>query len=117
MVAPSAPNAFLGRVLLLSLGVTGQWLDKQCLFGAVGMRDGQSKMVRRCGGRAAPGIGPVFVKEYDDELSLMYFDLDYPPPEVAGQLSRVRHLLNLPEGVDKTSIEHAAPGTADARVA
>jgi hypothetical protein len=106
IVAPSARGALLGRTLLLSLWVTGQWLDKRCLFGAVGVRDGQSRVVSRCGGRAAPGMDRVFVKEYDDELSVMYFDLDHPPPEVAVELTRVRCLLHM---------EHVASGTAAAR--
>ncbi len=105
IVAPSARGALLGRTLLLSVWVIGQWLDKRCLFGAVGVRDGQSKMAGRCGGRAVPGMDSVFVKEYDDELSVMYGDLDHPPPEVAGGLPRVRSLLH---------VEHAAPVAAHA---
>ena len=58
------------------------------------MRVGQSAMVGRCGGNFAPGIHPVFVQEYDDELTVMYFDLNHPPPRVATQLRRVRHLLS-----------------------
>lgn len=93
IVAPSARGTVLGRLLLLSLWVIGQWLDKRCLFGAVGVRDGQSTMVGRCGGHVAPGIDPVFVKEYDDELSVMYFDLSHPPPQIATQLRGVRRIL------------------------
>ncbi|HTX37859.1 MAG TPA: hypothetical protein VME43_22675 [Bryobacteraceae bacterium] len=110
LVAPSARGALLGRTLLLTLWVTGQWLGKRCLLGAVGMRDGQSKMVSRCGGRIAPGMDPVFVEEYDDELSVMYFDLDHPPPEVARELGRVRCLLKVPGDLYKSSMEHLAPG-------
>jgi hypothetical protein len=55
-------------------------------------------------------MDPVFVKEYDDELSVMYFDLDHPPPEVAAELTRVRCLLNMPGDFYKTSMEHVAPG-------
>jgi hypothetical protein len=95
IVAPSARGALFGRTLLLSVWVIGQWLDKRCLFGAVGVRDGQSIIAGRCGGRAVPGMDPVFVKEYDDELSVMYLDLDHPPPEVAGNLARVRGLLRV----------------------
>ena len=62
------------------------------------MRDGQSAMVGRCGGNFAPGIDPVFVKEYDDELSVMYFDLNHPPPRVATQLRRVRRILEILKG-------------------
>jgi predicted GNAT family N-acyltransferase len=96
IVAPLARGTGLSRILLLSLWVIGQWLDKRCLFGAVGVRDGQSTMVSRCGGHAAPGIDPVFAKEYDDELSVMYFDLNHPPSRVADQLREVRHILTVP---------------------
>jgi hypothetical protein len=95
IVDPSARGTALGRTLLLSLWVVGQWLDKRCLFGAVGVRDGQSTIAARCGGYVAPGIDPVFIKEYDDELSVMYFDLDHPPPRIAAQLRRVGGILNL----------------------
>jgi hypothetical protein len=95
IVAPSARGTIVGPILLVSLWVIGQWLDKRCLFGAVGVRDGQSTMVGRCGGHFAPGLDPVFIKEYDDELSVMYFDLNHPPPRVATQLSRVRDILNV----------------------
>jgi hypothetical protein len=95
IVAPSARGTVLSRLLLLSLWVMGQWLDKRCLFGAVGVRDGQSTMVGRCGGHVAPGIAPVFVRDYDDELSVMYFDLNHPPPRIATQLKRVRRILNV----------------------
>lgn len=101
IVVPSARGTDLGRLLLLSLWVIGQWLDKRCLFGAVGVRDGQSTMVGRCGGHLAPGIDPVFVKEYDDELSVMYFDLNHPPPRIANELRRVKRILDLP----RTSME------------
>jgi predicted GNAT family N-acyltransferase len=93
IVAPAARGTFLGRLLLLSLWVIGEWLDKRCLLGAVGVRDGQSTMVGRCGGHVAPGIDSVFVKEYDDELSVMYFDLNHPPPQIATQLRGVRRIL------------------------
>jgi hypothetical protein len=117
IVAPSARGALLGRTLLLSLWVTGQWLDKRCLFGAVGVRDGQATMVSRCGGHVAPGMDPVFVKEYDDELSVMYFDLDHPPPEVAGELTRVRRLLNVPGNFHRRSTEYVAAADGRPRVA
>ena len=110
IVAPSARGTVLGRLLLLSLWVIGQWLDKRCLFGAVGVRDGQSTMVGRCGGHVAPGIDPVFVKEYDDELSVMYFDLSHPPPQIATQLRGVRRILNMPGDFYGTSVEHVEPG-------
>jgi predicted GNAT family N-acyltransferase len=93
IVAPPARGSVLGRSLLLSIWVVGQWLGKRCALGAVGMRDGQSTMAGRFGGQAAPGIHPVFLREYDDEVSVMYFDLDHTPPPVAAQLIGVRRLF------------------------
>ncbi len=95
IVAPSARGACLGRNLLVSTWVVGRWLNKRCLFGAIGVRDGQVKMCARCGGQTAPATAPVFVEEYDDELSLMYFDLPNPPAGVAAQLDRVERVLGL----------------------
>jgi len=95
IVAPSARGAALGRNLLVSTWVVGRWLNKRCLLGAIGVRGGQVKMCARCGGQTAPEAAPVFVEEYDDELSLMYFDLPNPPAEVASQLDRVERLLGL----------------------
>lgn len=115
IVAPSARGTGLGLILLLSLWVIGQWLGKRCLFGAVGMRDGQSTMVGRCGGQVAPGIETVFVKEYSDELCVMYFDLNHPPPQVAAQLRRVRGILNVTGDFYGTTMERIEPGTADLR--
>ena len=95
IVAPSARGVSLGRNLLVSLWVIGRWLGKRYLFGAVGVRDGQVKMLARYGGQTAPAIDPIFVEEYDDELSVMYFDLQHPPPGVAAQLETVERLLGL----------------------
>ena len=92
IVAPSARGASLGPNLLVSMWAIGRWLGKGYLFGAVGVRDGQVKMLGRCGGQAAPAIAPIFVEEYDDELSVMYFDLQHPPPGVAAQLETVERL-------------------------
>jgi predicted GNAT family N-acyltransferase len=102
IVAPSARGDDLGRTLLLSLWVVGKWLDKRCVFGAVGVRDGQSSLVGRCGGQVAPGIDPVYLEKYDDELCVMYFDLKHPPPQVARELRRVRRIFNLPEHFHRT---------------
>ena len=110
IVAPSARGRVLGRLLLLSLWVIGQWLDKRCLFGAVGVRDSQSTMVGRCGGNVAPGIDPVFVKEYDDELSVMYFDLHQPPPQIATDLRRVKRILEFPR---TSRMAHVESGTVN----
>lgn len=95
IVAPAARGATLGRNLLVSTWVVGRWLNKRYLFGAIGVRDGQVKMCARSGGQAAPATAPIFVEEYDDELSLMYFDLSNPPSGVAAQLDRVERLLGL----------------------
>jgi hypothetical protein len=110
IVAPSARGTVLGRTLFLSLWVIGQWLDKRCLFGAVGVRDGQSTVAGRCGAQVAPAIEPVFVKEYDDELCVMYLDLNHPPPRVAGELRRVRRILNMPEDFHRTAVDRVQPG-------
>jgi len=95
IVAPSARGATLGRNLLVSLWVIGRWLGKRYLFAAVGVRDGQVKMAARCGGQTAPRIAPILVEEYDDELSVMYCDLQHPPPGVAAQLETVERALGL----------------------
>jgi len=113
IVAPEARGTELGRTLLLSLWVVGELLDKRCVFGAVGMRDGQSTLVSRCGGLVAPGIDPLFVQEFDDELSLMYFDLNHPPPRIAIQLARVRRILNLPGETNRQSVDQVEQGVAD----
>jgi hypothetical protein len=76
--------------------VVGRSVGARCLFGAVGVRDGQVKMLARSGGNIAPGLAPISVEEYDDELSIMYFDLPHPPPNVAAQLKKVERLLKLP---------------------
>ena len=108
IVAPSARGASLGRNLLVSMWVVGRWLGKRYLLGAVGIRDGQVKMLARCGGRTAPAIAQIFVEEYDDELSLMYFDLEHPPPGVAAQLETVERLLGL-RGVVNNAIAKEMP--------
>ena len=86
----------------------GRWLGKRYLFGAVGVRDGQVKMLARCGGQTAPAIAPIFVEEYDDELSVMYFDLRRPPPGVAAQLETVERLLGLRGVVTGAAAEETA---------
>lgn len=95
IVAPSARGASLGRNLMVSVWVIGRWLGKRYMFGASGVRDGQVKMLARCGGQTASALSPISVEEYDDELSVMYFDLQHPPPGVAAQLETVERTLGL----------------------
>jgi hypothetical protein len=95
IVTPSARGSSLGSNLLASMWVVGRWLGKRYVFGAVGVREGQVKMLGRWGGKTAPGIGPLFVEEYDDEVSVMYFDLEHPPVGVAARLEPVERLLGL----------------------
>jgi hypothetical protein len=95
IVAPSARGSSLGPNLLASMWVVGRWLGKRYMFGAVGVRDGQVTMLGRWGGQTAPAITPLFVEEYDDEVSVMYFDLQHPPVGVAARLDPVERLLGL----------------------
>jgi hypothetical protein len=95
IVLPSARGTDLARTLLLSCWAVGRWLNKRCLFGLAGTRDGQAKMICRTGGQAVPGMGVRLVQDLDDEVSLVYFDLDRPPHFVAAQLPSVRRLLQL----------------------
>jgi hypothetical protein len=95
IVLPSARGTDLARTLLLSCWAVGRWLNKRCLFGLAGTRDGQAKMICRTGGQAVPGMGVRLVQDLDDDVSLVYFDLDRPPHFVAAQLPSVRRLLQL----------------------
>lgn len=95
IVAPCARGTAIGRQLLVSLWAVGRWLRRKCLFGAVGTRDGQDKMILRAGGKRTPGTTPFAVEEYNDELSLMYFDLGDPPRAVATALPAVESLLGI----------------------
>ena len=42
-----------------------------------------------------PGMEARLVQDLDDDVSLVYFDLDRPPQFVAAQLPFVRRLLQL----------------------
>jgi hypothetical protein len=111
IVSPSARGGRLGRMLLISLWVVGRFVGARCLFGAVGVRDGQVKMLARCGGQTAPCLTPVSVEEYDDELSVMYFDLLHPPPDVAAQLPTMERLLNI-SGAGHGTVQLALSGVS-----
>jgi hypothetical protein len=95
IVEPSMRGRELGRLLLVSVWAVGRWLGKKCAFGAVGTRDGQSRMIERMGGRVAPGDILTRAEEYDDDLFLMYFDVCHPPPHVAESLALVNSLLHI----------------------
>jgi hypothetical protein len=95
IVLPSARGTNLGRTLLLSCWAVGRWLNKRCLFGLAGTRDGQAKMICRTGGQTVPGMDVRLVQDLDDVVSLVYFDLDRPPQFVAAQLPSVQRLLQL----------------------
>jgi hypothetical protein len=95
IVLPSARGTDLGRTLLLSCWAIGIWLNKRCLFGLAGTRDGQSKMICRTGGQVVPGMEARLVQDLDDDVTLVYFDLERPPQFVAAQLPSVRRLLQL----------------------
>lgn len=94
-VAPPARGTAVGRTLVLSAWAIGRWLGKRRLIVAVGTRDGQANMLARFGGQFLPSFSAKFIAEYNDELLPMYFDLDQPPPRVAGQLPSVERLLKL----------------------
>jgi hypothetical protein len=104
IVLPSARGTDLAKTLLLSCWAVGRWLDKRCLFGLAGTRDGQAKMICRTGGQRAPGIEARFVQDLDDEVSLVYFDLDRPPQFVAAQLPSVLSRLRLGDGAACSSL-------------
>jgi hypothetical protein len=95
IVLPSARGTELAKTLLLSSWAVGRWLNKRCIFGLAGTRDGQAKMIRRTGGQTVAGMGVRRVQDLDDDVSLVYFDLDRPPLFVADQLPSVRRLLQL----------------------
>lgn len=94
-VAPPARGTAIGRTLVLSAWAVGRWLGKRRLIATAGTRDGQANMLTRFGGQLPRSLSAKYVGEYDDELSLMYFDLDQPPPRVAAQLPFVERLLEL----------------------
>ena len=54
--------------------------------------------VESLGGQPAPAIAPLFVEEYDDEVSVMYFDLQHAPVAGAARLEPVERLLGLRGG-------------------
>jgi hypothetical protein len=85
----------LGKTLLLSCWAVGIWLNKRCLFGLAGTRDGQAKMICRTGGQVVPGMEARLVQDLDDDVALVYFDLEKPPPFIAAQLPSVGRLLQL----------------------
>ena len=95
IVLPSARGTDLAKILLLSCWAVGLWLNKRCVFGLAGTRDGQAKMICRTGGQTVPGMDARLVQDLDDDVSLVYFDLDRPPKFVAAQLPSVRRLLQL----------------------
>jgi hypothetical protein len=53
-------------------------------------------MICRSGGQIVPGMESRLVQDLDDDLSLVYFDLDRPPPAVAMRLPFVQRLLRVP---------------------
>ena len=95
IVLPSSRGSELARTVLLSCWVIGRWLNKRRLFGLAGTRDGQAKMICRTGGQVVAGMESRLVEHLDDELSLVYLDLDRPPPPVAMKLPLVQRLLRL----------------------
>ncbi len=107
IVLPSWRGSELGRTVLLSCWVIGRWLNKRRLFGLAGTREGQAKMICRTGGQVVAGMKSRLVEHLDDELSLVYFDLDRPPPSVAMKLPMVQRLLHLESVCPSTCVPHA----------
>lgn len=97
IVLPSARGADLARTLLLCCWAVGLWLNKRRVFGLAGTRDGQAKMICRTGGQRVSGVDARVVQDLDDEVALVYFDLERPPQSVDEQLPSVRQLLQLSE--------------------
>ena len=95
MVAPSARGTTVAPNLVVSAWVVGRWLGKRRLFATVGMRDRQVTMLARFGGQVIDTFDAKFIAEYNDELAVMHFDLNDPPPRVAAELSAVGRLLGL----------------------
>lgn len=84
----------LGRQLLFAYWAIARSIGGSHIFGAAGSRDGQIEMIKKAGGCVAD-IPPVSVPEYADELRIVYFELDNPPPFVLAQLPATLHLLRL----------------------
>jgi hypothetical protein len=95
IVAPSARGTVVVPTLVLSAWAGGRWLGKRRLLATAGTRDGQSIVLARFGGQVLHSLGAKFITEYDDELTVMHFDLNFPPPRVAAKLGVVRRLLQL----------------------
>ena len=84
----------LGRQLLFAYWALARSIGGSHIFGAAGSRDGQIAMIQRAGGRVAD-IPPQHVPEYADELRVVYFELDNPPPFVLAQLPATLRRLRL----------------------
>jgi predicted GNAT family N-acyltransferase len=95
IVAPSARGTAVAPTLVVSAWAVGKWLGKRRLLATVGARDGQVTMLARFGGQVLQSVNAKFIAEYDDELAMMHFDLNCPPPRVTAKLSAVRRLLQL----------------------
>jgi hypothetical protein len=92
---PSRRGASLGTKLMLGCWILGRSLGKRLVLGAVGTRDGQSKLMAHIGAQLIPGTAPVFASEFDDALQAMYLDLDHPPATLQSDMDRVAGRLNL----------------------
>jgi hypothetical protein len=97
IVAPSARGTEIAATLVVSAWAIGRWVGKWRLLATVGTRDGQAAMLARFGGQVLRSVDAKFMAEYDDELVVLQFDLNDPPPRVATKLSAVGRLLNLPD--------------------
>ncbi len=96
-VEPLMRGTGLAIDVLLGCWVLGRCLAKRLMFGAVGTRDGQSKLLAHIGAQLIPHTDTVFVSEFDDDLQAMYIDLDHPSATLQADLKRVACLLGLPE--------------------
>ena len=95
IVAPCARGTAVASTLVVSAHAVGRWLGKRRLLATVGLRDGQVSMLARFGGQVIHSVDAKFLEEYDDDVALMHFDLDSPPPRVAEKLDEAGRLLNL----------------------
>ena len=95
MVEPEYRKQRLGFHIVAASWAVARWMGVKTAFGMAGMRDGQHRLLMRMGGRTVENTPIVTSDVYDDEMTLLAFDIMNPTPSMLHVVDEMAEALNL----------------------
>jgi hypothetical protein len=107
IVEPEFRKHGLGFYIAAASWAVGRWLRIHTGFVMAGIRDGQDKLLIKIGARPVDGFPLIPSEEFDDELRVLYFDVEHPPDSTLRWIDRAAAVLRIECLLDRSSAEPA----------